>query len=62
MANGSKILKGLSEAVSHAKGERRGVKAYVVRVPNEIDVRSIRQKLDLTKKRSRCVLEWFGNP
>lgn len=50
MANGSKVLRGLREAVSHAKGERRDAKTYVVRVPNEIDVRAIRQKLELTQE------------
>ena len=50
MANGSKILRGLAAAISHAKGERSEAKSYVVRVPNEIDVRAIRQKLGLTQE------------
>ncbi|MBY0323420.1 MAG: helix-turn-helix domain-containing protein [Reyranella sp.] len=50
MANGSKILRGLRQAVSHAKGQSAGAREYVVRVPNEIDVRAIRAKLGLTQE------------
>lgn len=41
-----KIAEGLKEALAIAKGEARPAKLYV---PPEIDVRSIRQKLELSQ-------------
>jgi putative transcriptional regulator len=43
---GQKVLRGLREAVAHAKGEASGV---VVHAPAEVDVKAIRTKLGLSQ-------------
>ena len=50
MSNASKIIDGLNDAVSHAKGGMVGVRERVIRVPDNIDVRVIRQKMGLTQQ------------
>jgi putative transcriptional regulator len=49
MSNGSKIIEGLADAVAHAQGGLVGVRERQVSVPDNIDVRAIRQKLGLTQ-------------
>ena len=50
MSNGRKILEGLEEAVAHAKGEVTETRVSVVNVPNNIDVRAVRERLGLSQK------------
>jgi putative transcriptional regulator len=45
---GSRILKSVRRARSFARGE--GSKGFAVHVPEEVDVRAIRQSLGLTRK------------
>jgi len=47
--SGKKIIDGLSEALAHARGRKLG-KVHRVMVPDEIDVRSIRNRLGLTQQ------------
>jgi putative transcriptional regulator len=49
MTSGSKIIEGLTDAVAHAKGGLVGARERKVCVPDNIDVRAIRQKLGLTQ-------------
>ena len=50
MSNGRKILEGLEEAVAHARGEVTETRVSVVNVPNNIDVRAVRERLGLSQK------------
>jgi putative transcriptional regulator len=50
MSNGKRIIDGLTDAVAHAKGGLVGVRERNIRVPDNIDVRAIRQKLGLTQQ------------
>ena len=43
------LLKGVEEALAHAKGSRNGAKEHEVYVPDEIDVKSIREHLKLSR-------------
>ena len=47
--SGKKIIDGLKEAVSHARGVKRG-RVHRVRVPAAVDVRAIRERLHLTQE------------
>ena len=47
--SGKKIIDGLNEALAHARGKKLG-KVHRVTVPDEIDVRSIRDRLGLTQE------------
>ena len=46
---GKKIIDGLKDALAHARGEKRG-RVHRVRVPASVDVRAIRERLDLTQE------------
>lgn len=46
----NKLNRGLAEAVAHAKGGLIGAKEHTVRVPDNVDVRSIRQRLGLSQQ------------
>lgn len=48
--SGKKIIDGLNEALAHARGHQRG-KVHRVSIPADIDVRAIRQRLDLTQQK-----------
>jgi len=50
MSNGTKIIQGLEDALSHARGGMVGVRERSVRVPDNIDVQAIRKKLGLTQQ------------
>ncbi len=50
MASGQKIIDGLVDAASHARGECVGVRERAYRVPDNIDVTSVRKKLGLTQQ------------
>lgn len=43
------LINGLSEAVEHAKGIDNGTRCRLVKVPDEIDVRAIREKLGVSQ-------------
>jgi putative transcriptional regulator len=45
-----KIIKGLRQAAAHARGEHVVVRERRISVPDSIDVRAIRQKLNLTQQ------------
>jgi putative transcriptional regulator len=47
--SGKKIIDGLHEALAHARGTKAG-KIHRVNVPDEIDVRAIRNRLGLTQE------------
>jgi putative transcriptional regulator len=47
--SGRKIIKGLIEAIDHAKGDDSIARLRVVRVPEQVDVRSIRQSLGMSQ-------------
>jgi putative transcriptional regulator len=49
MSNPSKIAEGLVDAIAHARGGMVGVRERNVRVPDNINVQSIRHKLGLTQ-------------
>jgi putative transcriptional regulator len=51
---GKKILAGARQALEYAKGERKG---FRVHVPEEVDVKAIRETLGLTQKQ---FAEQFG--
>lgn len=46
----SKILVGMREAVSFARGEPVNVRQTVMQVPKDVDVRAIRKRLGLTQE------------
>lgn len=45
---GQSILRGARQALAHAKGEADG--GYVVHVPEKVDVKAVRQKMNLTQE------------
>ena len=47
---GESLLKGATEALKHAKGEKVGTKSHRFIVPKHVDVKAIRLKLHLTQK------------
>lgn len=48
MSAASKILKGLDQAVAHARGDST-VKEHHINIPDSIDVRELRSKLNLSQ-------------
>ena len=54
---GESIIKGMEEAVAFAKGEQK--KGTVVHIPEEINVRRIRKKLNMSQN---TFAEYFGVP
>src|SRR5947209_1660478 len=49
MANGNKIVRGLQEAVSFARGNGKGARVTKVNVPDNVDVRALRERLGLSQ-------------
>jgi putative transcriptional regulator len=47
---GESLLKGATEALKHAKGEKVKTKSYRFIVPKHVNVKAIRLKLHLTQK------------
>lgn len=45
-----KVIDGLTDAVAHARGGMVGVRERRISVPDNIDVRAIREKLGLTQQ------------
>jgi len=56
-AIGESIIKGMEEAVAFAEGKK--VKGAIVHIPEEINVRRIRKKLNMTQK---TFSNYFGVP
>jgi putative transcriptional regulator len=48
--SGRKIIKGLKQAVAHARGENTQVRERTVHIEDSVDVRNIRKKLSLTQQ------------
>ena len=46
---GSEIIQGLQNAIAYAKGQNRNVRVHVVRVPGNVNVRKVRQKLGMSQ-------------
>ena len=47
---GKSILRGLNEALAHARGEQVDIRVHQVMVPTTIDVKAIRANLGMTQK------------
>jgi len=47
---GSKIIRGLEDALEYAEGKKKGYREHRVVVPENVDVRSVRRKLHMTQK------------
>ncbi len=47
---GNEIIQGMTEAIEYIRGDARDAKINKVEIPNEIDVRTIREKLKLSRK------------
>ncbi len=47
--SGSKIIDGLNEAVKVSKGQNTNAKLRLIRVPENVDVKSIRAKLNMSQ-------------
>jgi putative transcriptional regulator len=48
--SGRKILKGLNQALAHARGEATNIRERTVHIEDSVDVRNIRKKLSLTQQ------------
>ena len=46
---GESLLKGAQEALSYAKGMKKGAKAHQIKVPKVVNVRAIRDKLNMSR-------------
>ena len=47
---GDEIIQGMTEAVEYIRGNETGVIVHKVEIPDEIDVKSIREKLNLSRQ------------
>lgn len=47
--SGRKIIAGLQEALAHARGDDSVARVRVVRVPEQVDVKAIRQQLNMSQ-------------
>jgi putative transcriptional regulator len=50
MTEGKMIIQGLKEALAYSRGDKSVGKSRMVRVPNRLDVRVIRDRLGMTQK------------
>lgn len=50
MSSGKRIIDGLVDAASHARGGMVGVRERSYRIPDNINVKSVREKLGLTQQ------------
>lgn len=48
--SGAKILAGMREAVAYARGENRDVRETVIKIPPAVDVKLLREQLNMTQK------------
>ncbi len=46
---GESLLKGAQEALSYAKGMKKGAKIHQIKVPKVVNVRAIRDKLNMSR-------------
>lgn len=46
---GESLLKGANEALEYARGNKHGTKTHKVKVPESVNVRAIREKLNMTR-------------
>ncbi|HAU0213578.1 TPA: helix-turn-helix domain-containing protein [Legionella pneumophila] len=47
---GQEIIHGMEEAIEYIRGNKGSAKVHKVEIPNEIDVREIRENLNLSRK------------
>ncbi len=47
---GESLLKGAEEALTYARGQTKGHKIHKIKVPKQVDVRSIRVKLHMSRR------------
>lgn len=47
---GSEIIEGLEESIKHMRGQKARVRVHKVEIPDDIDVKTIRKKLSLTRQ------------
>ncbi len=47
--SGAKIIEGLNEALEYARGDKDAGRARTVRVPENINVKSVREKLGMSQ-------------
>ena len=47
---GGEIIDGLCDALQYAAGETRGNKEHRVLIPERVNVRDVRQRLNMTQK------------
>jgi putative transcriptional regulator len=50
MANGSRIINGLRDALAHSRGDESAARVAVANVPKTVDVRHIRHRLNMTQE------------
>ncbi|MEX6632324.1 helix-turn-helix domain-containing protein [Hyphococcus lacteus] len=48
--SGRRIIKGLDEALAHAKGERSSSRSRTIRVPEQVDVKAIRERMNMSQR------------
>jgi putative transcriptional regulator len=46
---GKSVLKGANEALSYAKGYRKGTKTHKIVIPKQVNVRAIRHQLHMSR-------------
>jgi putative transcriptional regulator len=47
---GNEIIQGMEEAIEYIRGNQESAKVHKVEIPNKIDVREIREHLNLSRK------------
>ena len=47
---GDEIIQGMNEAIEYIRGNKAGAIVHKVEIPDEIDVKSIRENLNLSRK------------
>lgn len=47
---GDEIIQGMTEAIEYIRGTETGAVVHKVEIPDEIDVKSIREKLNLSRQ------------
>lgn len=47
---GNEIIQGMTDAIEYIRGKNNSAIVHKVEIPNEIDVRAIREKLKLSRK------------
>ena len=47
---GNEIIEGLENSIKHMRGQKIRVRVHKVKIPNDINVKTIREKLSLTRQ------------